>query len=211
VSTDPLAHGASLEVPHAAAAAPEQNKGIGERDNRIAWQRREACVPDVSRKIVSRPARSQPLPLPPSERQELLRLVRGRAHAHRHVVRSRIVLLAADGMAPAEIAAAVGVARSTVSRWCRRFADGGLAALLNEAPGRGRRPGIDRGAVVAVLEAMRSHAGAPFTVRRLAIAAGISASRAWRVLQRYGLDTRSPATAIDAAIDRVISETAPPR
>src|SRR5207249_7429807 len=56
----------------------------------------------------------------------------------RVVMRARIVLLATEGMATAHIAREVDTSRPTVLLWRNRFADGGVAALVEDAPGRGR-------------------------------------------------------------------------
>ncbi len=54
--------------------------------------------------------------------------------------RARIVLLAADGLPNAEIAARVGVSRPTVNLWRDRYRGGGMAALEDRPrPGRPRR------------------------------------------------------------------------
>ncbi|MBA3418304.1 MAG: helix-turn-helix domain-containing protein, partial [Geodermatophilaceae bacterium] len=54
--------------------------------------------------------------------------------------RARIVLLAADGVPNAEIAARVGVSRPTVNLWRDRYAGAGLAGLEDRPrPGRPRR------------------------------------------------------------------------
>src|SRR5829696_6627740 len=65
---------------------------------------------------------------------------------HRDVIRSQIVLGAAEGAANTEIAAAVGVHVDTVRKWRRRFLAKGLAGL-EDLPRSGRRqvhPGAGR-------------------------------------------------------------------
>src|SRR5829696_8979163 len=57
---------------------------------------------------------------------------------HRDVIRSQIVLGAAEGAANTEIAAAVGVHVDTVRKWRRRFLAKGLAGL-EDLPRSGRR------------------------------------------------------------------------
>ncbi|MFI6059211.1 helix-turn-helix domain-containing protein [Streptomyces sp. NPDC051286] len=60
------------------------------------------------------------------------------AKAHvRQVLRARIVLAAADGLANAEIARDLGIAVNTVRKWRRRFAEHGAEGLKGaERPGR---------------------------------------------------------------------------
>jgi transposase len=65
-----------------------------------------------------------------------------RTSPQRIVMRARIVLLAAQGIANRRIAQEVRTSRPTVLLWRNRFAVGGLAALLEDAPGRGRPTSI---------------------------------------------------------------------
>jgi len=60
--------------------------------------------------------------------------------------RGAIVLRASEGVANSRIAQEVGVSRSTVAEWRKRFLDEGLEALTRVKPGRGRKPrlGMER-------------------------------------------------------------------
>jgi transposase len=190
-----------------ASSGRTETKGHAEGDNAAAVARDRRRDEGVFQEIPRHRSRGAAVRVQPAQRARLEALTRGRSQPHRVVVRSRIVLRAADGVPLAAIAREVRVARSTVRRWCRRFVEGGVAALLAEAPGRGRRPGIERGVVLSVLHTMRSHAGAATSVRALATGTGTSVTRVWRILTRLGLRTTSTCEAIDAAIERVISET----
>src|SRR6267143_1459576 len=64
--------------------------------------------------------------------------IRARTSPQRLVMRARIALLASQGMANRRIAQDLGTSRPTVVLWRNRFRTGGVAALLEEAPGRGR-------------------------------------------------------------------------
>src|SRR5262245_5529107 len=119
------------------AAGPE-TKSRGQGDKPAAVSRAPFDRGAAFRKITSH------IDLSPSHRAELEALARGRSQPHRVVVRSGIVLRAADGVPLATIARELRIARSTVRRWCHRFVEGGVAAILTEAPGRGRRPGLNR-------------------------------------------------------------------
>jgi transposase len=79
------------------------------------------------------------LQLSPSERQNLERWLRAPTSPQRVVVRSRIVLLLADGHSGRQVAALLGISRHTVDLWRRRFHVGGSALLLRDRPGRGRK------------------------------------------------------------------------
>jgi transposase len=183
-------------------------KGYRDADNRPFAAAGRGGPAVLFRKITSPHAVSKSgVRLSPADRATLEQLTRSRVRPHRHVVRSHIVLLAHHGLSVALIARQLGIARSTVRRWCRRFNEGGVRALLNEAPGRGRPQGINKRVVLSVLRAMRVNTTTPMTIRRVATRAGASASRVWRILSRYGLHASSRSDAIDAAIERVISET----
>jgi AcrR family transcriptional regulator len=125
------------------------------------------------------PATSHPRVVVTSAQRALLqRWARARTAPQRVVLRSAIVLLAADGMPIAAIARRLGTSRSTVRLWCRRFSAGGPPALLCDAPGRGRKPTVSAGALARVL----AHGGARLSVRQLARRFGTSASAVHRAL-----------------------------
>jgi DNA-binding IclR family transcriptional regulator len=144
-----------------------------------------------------------------TELAQLTEWVRSQTSPHRLVVRSRIVLLASHGAAPAAIAERLHVSPATVRLWCERFEQHGLAALTHDAPGRGRRPGMTPVKVVAALRGMRHFvdAGLPCTVRAVAAWAHVSPATVWRVCQRCHVSAQSTTAEIDAALDKAISET----
>ena len=73
------------------------------------------------------------------QRATLRRWARGRTTPMRLVRRAQIVLLAAQGTQNIEIAERLGIERTIVGRWRRRFVVQGLAGLEKDAP-RGGRP-----------------------------------------------------------------------
>ena len=73
------------------------------------------------------------------QRVRLRRWSRGRTTPIRLVRRAKIVLLAAEGKQNIEIAEQLGIERTIVGRWRRRFVARGLAGLEKDAP-RGGRP-----------------------------------------------------------------------
>jgi transposase len=75
-----------------------------------------------------------------------------RTSAHAEVVRSRIVLLAAEGVANIEIAKRVGVCVDVASRWRKRFYEQGLAGLKDRP--RSGRPRIFGSEVMAGIKAL---------------------------------------------------------
>jgi len=77
------------------------------------------------------------------ERTVLERWSRGRSTPARLVLRSRIVLLAAEGKMNQKIAPRLRTALKTVSLWRRRFAEQRIAGIEKDAP-RGGRPKISK-------------------------------------------------------------------
>ena len=87
--------------------------------------------------------RSSPfiIELSPAERASLESTSRRYSAPYRDVVRARIVLLAAEGQENTEIARRLDTPAQIVSKWRKRFFEGGLAGLA-ERSRTGRRPGF---------------------------------------------------------------------
>lgn len=81
--------------------------------------------------------RAPQIDLTPDERRVLEATVRSPAAAQRDVLRARVVLLAAAGQRNDQIQTALGVSKSVVIKWRRRFAAVRLDGLRDQ-PGRGR-------------------------------------------------------------------------
>jgi transposase len=108
--------------------------------------------------------------------------------------RSRIVLLALDGVRTRDIARALAVSAATVRLWTRRFADRGPEALLHDAPGRGRHA---RMTAASMCERLRQanllgSNDIPLSLRRAAAVLGVSATSVWRTLKQPFLRDRRP-------------------
>ena len=80
-------------------------------------------------------ARSSPYPivLAPEERRELEARARKYTSRYSEVVRSKIILLAAEGLENKEIGARLSIPRQIVSRWRKRF-------FYERLPGLDERP-----------------------------------------------------------------------
>ena len=121
------------------------------------------------------------------ERGTLQRNVRRRKGASSLAQRSRIVLLAAEGLSNQAIAARVGVWPVTVGIWRRRFAARRLDGLSDGVRG-GRPRCIDEMRVAAVRAAMEEPCpdeGGRWSTRSMAKRMGMSQSaisRIWRAL-----------------------------
>ena len=153
------------------------------------------------------PARKRsiaPIHLTAAERLQLLRWIRSPTTAHRLVVRSRIVLLASEGLPVRQICRRVHARPAAARLWCERFRRYGLSAIQRDAPGRGRRPGTTSEIAVRVLSAMTGEPpGGRWTARSLAARTGTSASTVWRIWQRAGLHAASTAAQAADALRRL--------
>lgn len=131
-----------------------------------------------------------PLPLTPEERHELDRWIQGRNTPQKRVVRAKIVLAAAAGLANARIAVSVGVSRPTVLLWRQRFATAGLDGLRHDAPRPGRTPKLRPAQVTAVVEATlhtTPRTATHWSVRTMAAARGLSRMTVQRIWHQHGL------------------------
>jgi transposase len=101
-------------------------------------------------------------------------------------LRTRIVLAVAAGKSEIAVAAENGVNRKTVRLWRERFRRGGLQALWEIAPGRGRKPTYGSTRVKAVIDATlqtKPKGSTHWSCRSMAAAQGISkstVSKIWR-------------------------------
>lgn len=78
-------------------------------------------------------------------------MARSSSRPHRVVVQATALLLAADGVANAEIARRCAVDADAVRRWRARFEAQGPAGVGVIAKGRGRKPSLPPGTVEEVL------------------------------------------------------------
>jgi transposase len=127
-----------------------------------------------------------------ADREELLSRLEASSTHERVGVRTALVLLASAGWSDSRIAAALGVTRRTVALWRSRYIKGGCAALLVDAPGRGRKPGRNREIIekIRAKSCERPMQGERWTVRSLARAVGVSHATVHRVCreQHFPLD-----------------------
>ena len=97
------------------------------------------------------------------DRAVLAERARSERAAHRDVLRARIVLAAADGMANAAIARRLGICDDTVRKWRARFCARGLAGL-EDRPRPGRRrifPATAEAEIKALACALPAETGVP--------------------------------------------------
>src|SRR5579859_6386805 len=104
--------------------------------------------------------------------------------------RAQVVLMAGEGLPNRRIAAALNTTRPTVLLWRHRFARGGPQALLEEAPGRGRKATFTAQKVQAIIDATlhsKPVAATHWTVRTMAKAQQVSPATVQRIWDAHGL------------------------
>jgi transposase len=130
------------------------------------------------------------LSLSDGERETLERLARAQSAPHRQVLRAKVLLLAADGVANNVIAEQVGVTPVTVRAWRQRFAVDGLAGLGKIREGRGRKPSIPEETVAKIvrLTTTTTPPGAThWSCRTMAKQVGVSPATVQRIWSDLGL------------------------
>jgi len=130
------------------------------------------------------------LSLSPEQQRVLQVWVAARNTPQKIVLRSRIVLLAAEGKANRRIAVELRTSRTTVLLWRERFAQGGASALAEDAPGRGRKPKISSAQVQQIVEATlhsKPKAATHWSVRTMAQTQGVSPATIQRIWDAHGL------------------------
>lgn len=124
------------------------------------------------------------------EREQLETWSHGRSTPHRLVLRSHIVLRAAEGMQNKEIATALGTEPDTVSLWRRRFQIHRLDGIRKDAPRPGRKPEIPQKTVDRILHKTlheKPRGATHWSTRTMAVAVGVSNATVHRVWKSYRL------------------------
>jgi transposase len=124
------------------------------------------------------------------QKSQLLAYSRGRKTPARLVMRSRIVLLAAEGKPDVEIARLLSLVPRSAARWRARFLRHGIAGLQQDAPRAGRPRTI--AAQTAALVVRKTTQKKPpqathWSTRSMAAAAGISEASVRRIWRAHGL------------------------
>src|SRR6266542_3647619 len=137
------------------------------------------------------PAIAPPLAIPPEDLHTLGHWSRSGSVPAALAERARILLLAADGLANAEIARQVGCSRPTVILWRHRYAKAGLDGLGDKhRPGRPQTVRADRRAEIlaATLTPPPEHLGVThWSSRLLAAELGVSHNTVARVWAEHDL------------------------
>ena len=124
------------------------------------------------------------------QREALEKVARSQTAAHREVLRARVLLDAAEGVANQTIAARHGVTPVSVRAWRRAFEEQGLANWGKVAAGRGRRPSIPAETIARIVElttTSRPPGHTHWSCRTMAATVGVSPATVQRVWSELGL------------------------
>jgi transposase len=130
-----------------------------------------------------------PIDLTAEERAQLVSWTRRRTSAQALAMRSRIVLLAAQGRNNTEIAAELKIHRNVAGKWRSRFVEHRLDGLLDEPrPGRPRTITDEQveEVVIKTLETTPKHA-THWSTRSMAREVGLTQSAVLRIWRAFGL------------------------
>src|SRR5437667_9554532 len=104
---------------------------------------KELAMPKFARAVI----------LSKADRNQLESWVRAQFTPQQVALRSRILLMAANGKQDLEIAGELNVNRHTPTLWRKRFQTQGLDGVWEVQPGRGRKPSYDETKLAATLPA----------------------------------------------------------
>ncbi|MGB9617626.1 MAG: helix-turn-helix domain-containing protein [Desulfomonilaceae bacterium] len=134
--------------------------------------------------------RTRPLAMGPRERAQLEEWARSEKSPRRLIFRSKICLLAAQGVSNSQIAQRLNTSRATVRLWKRRFLEAGPDGLRHDAP-RGPSPKKIserlRAEIVKAATRVEETPGFRWTTRSLAKALGVSNATVSRVWRSHGI------------------------
>ncbi len=123
-------------------------------------------------------------------RNQLESWVRAQFTPQQVALRSRILLMAADGKQDLEIAGELNVNRHTPALWRKRFQTQGLDGIWEIQPGRGRKPLYDESKVAAIVAATlqtKPKGSTHWSCRTMARAQQVSPSTINRLWQEHNL------------------------
>jgi len=133
---------------------------------------------------------SLPTVVEPAQRHLLERLARGRNTAQKVALRAKIVLGHADGWSKVALRSTLHTSRPTVDVWLARFREGGVEALLRDAPRPGGKPPLapEREAQIVEWTLHRTPQGQThWSSRSLAEALGVGSTTVLNVWHKHGL------------------------
>lgn len=124
------------------------------------------------------------------KKEDLNKLVKGRNTPQKVVMRAKIAIKMLEGIPKKRIAEELNISRTTVYLWAERYTQGGVAALLKDAPRPGRIPLITAEKEKEVVETTL-HTLPPnmthWSIRTMAMAQGISRMAVQRIWKKYNI------------------------
>jgi transposase len=130
------------------------------------------------------------LTLTQKDREQLEKWVRSPTTPARLILRSRIVLMAAQRKHDIDIAESLQVSRHTCRLWRKRFLNTGIFGLVADAKGRGRKPVIAEKKVMSIVEATLHSTpenATHWSVRLMARHKQVSPRTVHRIWRRFNL------------------------
>jgi transposase len=138
------------------------------------------------------------MPLPPAaalvltqtQRRQLVELSNHRSSPRGIVLRSNIVLGAAQGLANRVLARKLGTSVPTVLLWRKRFESDGIAGILEDRPRSGRPKQISAEQEAAIVQATMKTTpkdATQWSVRAMAVAQKVSAATVQRIWKKHKL------------------------
>ena len=131
-----------------------------------------------------------PVVLTDAERNQLQSWIRAQFTPQQVALRSRILLMAADGKQDLEIADELNVNRHTPALWRKRFQTQRLDGVWEIQPGRGRKPRYDEQKISAIITATlqtKPSGSTHWSCRTMARAQSVSPSTVNRLWQEHNL------------------------
>ena len=125
----------------------------------------------------------------PEELGQLQRWIKGHNTPRSVLLRAQIIVESLRTTTNKEIGVRVGVSQPTIRRWQRRFAQGGVYALSEIAPGRGRKPTYDSrkvGQIICATQNEKPAAATHWSCRAMAKRQGVSKATIARI-QPFGV------------------------
>jgi transposase len=133
---------------------------------------------------------SEPLPMKTEQKKTLEAWVRAKTTPQRVVLRSRICLLAAEGLSNNRIARELGTSRPTVLLWRERFMKQGPQGLSEDAPHGPSKKRLESQKVRNIIEATlqtKPKGATHWSTRMMAKAQGVSHATVARIWDAHGL------------------------
>jgi len=133
---------------------------------------------------------AEPITLTIPERNKLEKIVKSRSASARLIERSRMVLLASQGLNNIEIGEQLGTDPVKVGRWRKRFAQSGFTGIERDAYRPGRIPALGRDVETRVIEMttrVKPKGATHWSAARMAKEVEISESSVLRIWRRNGL------------------------